>query len=186
MSAPTYPLSQSRLVLHIPLKETDMCRIAAALLFAGALATPAEAQEMAVALSIYGPFGIDDLDGTLPVSAEFRFTVQLSDRFSLEPFVTVGSYRDRRSGPEGFYGAQVRQGLGRFRGKDVYPFVSYGASGYYSKSTSSAPIFGHLGFGLRQRLSEHLAFRPEVQLVTLHVLPIGARFVVGVSIAAGP
>jgi hypothetical protein len=76
-----------------------MCRVATALFFAVALATPAEAQELAVGLSIYGPFGIGDLDGKLPPSAEVRFTVPLSDRFSLEPFVTVGSYRDRRSGP---------------------------------------------------------------------------------------
>ena len=67
-----------------------MCRIAAALFLAVALATPAEAQEVAVALSIYGPFGIYDLDGKLPPSVESPFTVPLSERFSLEPFVTVG------------------------------------------------------------------------------------------------
>ena len=110
-----------------------MCRIGAALFLAVTLATPAEAQELAVALSIYGPFGINDLDGKLPPSLEFRFTVPLSNRFSLEPFVTVGSSRDRRSaGPEGFYGAQIRQRIGGF-GKDVYPFASYGAAAYYSR-----------------------------------------------------
>jgi hypothetical protein len=162
-----------------------MCRIAAALSLAVALATPAEAQEVAVALSIYGPFGVYDLDGKLPPSVEFRFTVPLSDRFSLEPFVTVGSYRDRRSaGLEGFYGAQIRQRIGRFTG-DVYPFASYGVAAYYSRSGSSAPIIGHFGFGLHQRLSGHLAFRPEVQFVTFHVVPVGARFVAGVSIGPG-
>ena len=160
-----------------------MCRIAAALLLTVALATPADAQEVAVALSVYGPFGIDDLDGTLPPSVEFRFTVPLSDRFSLEPFVTVGSHLDRPSaGPEGFYGAQIRQRIGRVTGTDVHLFASYGAAAYYSKSGSAAPIFGHIGFGLRQRLSKHFAFRPEVQLVTFHVIPIGARFVAGGSI----
>jgi hypothetical protein len=163
-----------------------MCRIAATLSLAVALATPAEAQEMAVALSIYGPFGVYDLDGKLPPSVEFRFTVPLSDRFSLEPFVTLGSYRGRRStSPEGFYGAQIRQRIGRFTGKDVYLFASYGAAAYYSRAGSSAPIIGHFGFGLRQRLSAHVAFRPEVQLVTFHVVPVGARFVAGVSIGPG-
>ncbi len=163
-----------------------MCRIAAALFLAVALPTPAHAQEVAVALSIYGPFGINDLDGKLPPSVEFRFTVPLSDRFALEPFVTVGSYGHHRSaGPEGFYGAQIRHRIGRLTGKDFYLFASYGAAVYYSGYGSSAPIFGHFGFGLRQRLSEHLAFRPEVQLVTFHVLPIGARFVAGVSIDPG-
>ena len=163
-----------------------MYRIAAALFLAVALATPAHAQEVALALSLYGPFGIGDLDGTLPPSAEFRVAVPLSDRFSLEPFVTVGSYRERRAaGPEGFYGAQIRQRIERLTGKDVYLFASYGAAAYYSRSGSSAPIFGHFGFGLRQRLSAHLAFRPEIQLITFHVIPIGARFVAGVSIGPG-
>jgi hypothetical protein len=163
-----------------------MCRIAAALFLAVALATTAEAQEVAVALSIYGPFGINDLDGKLPPSVEFRFTVPLSDRFALEPFVTVGSYRDRRSaGSEGFYGAQIRHRIGRLTGKDVYTFATYGAAAYYSRLGSSAPIIGHVGFGLHQRLSEHLSFRPEVQLVTFHVVPIGARFVAGFSMGLG-
>jgi hypothetical protein len=160
-----------------------MCRIAAALVLAVALARQADAQEAAVALSLYGPFGMNDLDGTLPPSVEFRVTVPLSDRFSIEPFVTVGSYLDRRSaGPEGFYGAQIRQRIARFTRKDVDLFASYGAAAYYSRYSSSPPIIGHFGFGMRQRLSAHLAFRPEVQLVTLHVVPIGARLVAGVSI----
>jgi len=163
-----------------------MCRIAAALVLTVALATPADAQEAAVALSIYGPFGINDLDGSLPASVEFRFTVPLSDWFALEPFVTVGSSRDRRSsGPEGFYGAQIRQRIGRLTGKDAYVFATYGAAAYYWRSGSSAPIIGHVGFGLHKRLSEHLAFRPEIQMVTFHVVPIGARLVAGVSMGLG-
>jgi hypothetical protein len=163
-----------------------MCRIAAALFLAVALGTRAEAQEVTVALSIYGPFGINDLDGQLPPSVEFRFTVPLSDRFSLEPFATVGSYRNRRSaGLEGFYGAQIRQQIGRFTGKDLQLFASYGAAAYYSSSASSAPFIGHFGLGLRQRLAEHLAVRSDVQLVTFHVVPIGARLVAGVSIGPG-
>jgi hypothetical protein len=163
-----------------------MRRIAAALFLASALAAPAEAQELAAGLSIYGPFGIDDLDGELPLSAEFRFTVTLSDRFALEVFVTAGSHRDRRwAGPEGFYGAQIRQRIGRFTGKHVYAFATYGAAAYYSRFGSFPPVNGHFGFGLRQRLSEHLAFRPEVQLVTFHIVPIGARFVAAFSMDLG-
>jgi hypothetical protein len=171
----------------MPLKEADMRRIAAALFLTVALATPIEAQEVAAALSIYGPFGIDDLDGQLPPSVEVRFTVPLSDRFALEPFVTVGSRRDRRSdGHEGFYGAQIRQRIVRLTGQNIYAFATYGAAAYYSGYGSLPPIIGHVGFGLRQRLLEHLAFRPEVQLVTFHVVPIGARFVAGFSIGLGP
>ena len=106
-----------------------MCRIAAALFLAVALATPARAQEVALALSLYGPFGVGDLGGTLPPSVEFCFTLPVSDRFSLEPFVTVGSYLDRRSaGPEGFCGAQIRQRIARLTREDVYLFASYGAN----------------------------------------------------------
>jgi hypothetical protein len=159
-----------------------MRRIAAALLLVIPLATPAKAQEVAAALSIYRPFGIDDLDGELPLSVEVRCTVPLTDRFALEPFVTVGSRRDRRSdGHEGFYGAQIRHRIVRLTGQNTYAFATYGAAAYYSGYGSLPPIIGHVGFGLRQRLLEHLAFRPEVQLVTFHIVPIGARFVAGLS-----
>jgi hypothetical protein len=163
-----------------------MRRIAAALFLASALTTPAKAQEVAAALSIFGPFGIDDLDGELPLSVEFRFTVPLSDSFALEPFVAAGSHRNRRGArPEGFYGAQIRQRIGRLTGKDVQVFATYGAAAYYSRFGSRPPVIGQFGFGLRRRLTQHVAFRPEVQLLTFSVVPIGARFVAGVSIDLG-
>ena len=130
-----------------------MRRVAATLLLVIALAAPAEGQELTVGLSAYRSFGIDDLDGELPLSAEFPVTVPISDRFALEPFIVAGSHSSRRkAGLEGFYGAQIRQ-----------------------------RIIGHFGLGLRLRVSEHLAFRPEVHLVTFHVVPIGARLVAGFS-----
>jgi hypothetical protein len=163
-----------------------MRRIAATLLFAIGLPAATEAQELTVGLSVYSPFGINDLDGALPASAEFRFTMSISDRFALEPFVTVGSHRSRRrAGPEGFFGAQVRQRIVRFTSRNGYAFATYGAAGYYSRSGSPPPVIGHFGFGLHQRVSDYLAFRPEVQLVTFHVVPIGARFVAGVSVDVG-
>jgi hypothetical protein len=163
-----------------------MRTIAAALLLAIGFATSAEAQELGAAVSIYGPFGIDDLDGGFPPSASVRFTVPLSDRLALEPFVTVGSRRNRRSaGLEGFYGAQVRQRIVTLTGEDVYLFATYGAAAYYSQYGSLAPVFGQLGFGLHQRVSERLAFRPEIQLVTFYVIPIGARVLAGLSVDLG-
>jgi hypothetical protein len=160
-----------------------MRRIAATLLFGIALAAPAEAQELTGAFAAYGPFGIDDLDGELPLSAEFRFSMPISERFALEPFVTAGSHRSRRrAGPEGFYGAQIRQRFVRFTSKNAYAFATYGAAAYYSRFGSDPPVFGHFGFGLHHCVSQHLAFRPEVHLVTFHVVPIGVRFVAGLSV----
>jgi len=158
----------------------------AALLLVVGLAASAEAQELDAAVSLYGPFGIDDLDGDLPPSANFRFTVRLSDRLALEPFVTVGSRLDRRSaGLEGFYGAQIRQRIATLTRESTYLFATYGAAAYYSKYGSLAPVFGQFGFGLHQRVAERFAFRPEVQLVTFHVVPIGARFLAGLSVDLG-
>ena len=149
-----------------------------------AMSTAGNAQELAVALSAYAPFGIDDLDGELPLSAEFRLTVPISDRFAVEPFVTAGQSRSRSNGgAEGFYGLQIRQQIVRFT--NAYAFATYGVSGYYSRSGYEGPIIGQFGFGLNQRVSKYLAFRPEVHLVTYHVVPIGARFVAGLSVSAG-
>jgi hypothetical protein len=163
-----------------------MRRIPATLLFAIALATAAEAQELTVALSAYGPFGINDLDGELPLSAELRFTMPISDGFALEPFVTAGSHRSRRkAGPEGFYGAQIRQRIVRFTSRNAYAFATYGVAAHYSRFGSNLPVMGHFGFGLHRCMSAYLAFRPEVHLVTFHVVPIGVRFVAGFSVEVG-
>ena len=162
-----------------------MSRIAAALLVALAFATSADAQEASAFLSIYTPLGIDDLDEDLPPSAELRFTVSLSDRFALEPFVTVGSQANRSVGPEGFYGAQIRQRIVRLTGESGYAYVTYGVAAYYSKYGSLAPVIGQFGFGLRRRVSGQVGFRPEVQLVTFHVVPIGVRFLAGLSVDLG-
>jgi len=147
-----------------------------------ALSTAGEAQQLTVALSAYRPFGIDDLDGELPLSAEVRLTVPISDRFALEPFVTAGNGRGARGG-EGFYGLQLRHRIVRFTNADA--FTTYGVAGYYSRSGYEGPLIGHFGLGLSQRVSKYLAFRPEVHLVTYHIVPIGARFVAGFSLGAG-
>jgi hypothetical protein len=142
------------------------------------------AQELTAAISGYAPFGIDDLDGELPLSAELRFTMPISDRFALEPFVTAGADHSReRAGLEGFYGVQIRQRIARLT--NAYAFATYGVAGYYSRSGYDGPLIGHFGLGLKRRVSRHLAFRPEVHLVTYHVVPIGARFVAGFSVDAG-
>jgi hypothetical protein len=161
-----------------------MRRIATTLVFTMVLAGVTDAQELTAGLTGYAPFGIDDLDGELPVAAELRFTMPLSDRFALEPFVTAGSgHSPGVAGPEGFYGVQIRQRITRFT--KGYAFATYGMAGYYSRFGYYPPLIGHFGLGLKHRVSKHLAFRPEVQLVTFHVVPIGARFVAGFSLGTG-
>jgi hypothetical protein len=160
-----------------------MRKMAPTLLFAMALASAVEAQELTAALSRYGSLGVNDLDGELPLSVELRFTLPMSDRFALEPFVTAGSQPGRRrAAPEGFYGAQIRQRFVRFTTQNTYVFATYGVAAYYSRSGSYPPVIGHFGFGLHQEISKHVSFRPEVQLVSFHVVPIGVRFVAGLSL----
>ena len=160
-----------------------MRKIAPALLFVMAVASAAAAQELTVGLSTYRAFGLNDLDGQFPPSMELRFTVPMSDRFALEPFVTAGSDPGRRDqGPEGFFGVQIRQRVVRLTSENGYVFATYGVAGYYSRGGVYPPVIGHFGFGLHRRLSTHLSFRPEVQLVSFHVVPIGVRFVAGLSL----
>jgi hypothetical protein len=157
-----------------------MRTLAATLVVVALLATAAHAQELTAAVASYRSFGIDDLDGTLPLSVEIRVSVPLSDRFALEPFFTAGSNR-RPLEVEGFYGAHLRQRLARRTSDNAYAFVTYGAAGYYWKNGAGLPVIGHLGFGVHKRLTPRLAFRPEVQLMTCTVVPVGARFVAGLS-----
>jgi hypothetical protein len=147
-----------------------------------ALAPGAEAQEVTGSFWIYGPFGVDDLDGTLPPSAEVRLTLPLGGRFAIEPFVTAG-VQGRRSDVEGFWGAQLRHRVSALSREDIYAFATYGAAfHYHSRYGSSSIPAGHFGFGLQQRLAGRVALRLDAHLVTLHVLPIGARFAAGLSV----
>ena len=149
--------------------------------------TAARAQELTVGFSSYAPFGVDDLDGTLPSSGELRLTFATSERFAIEPFVTVArSTHDRRaSGLEGFYGVQVRQRIARFTLLDAMLFATYGAAGYYDARTAAPPIIGHVGVGMRRHVFNALAVRAEVHAVTFHIVPVGARLVVGLSLDVG-
>jgi hypothetical protein len=159
-----------------------MQRILGVLLFVVVFANGAEAQELTVGVTTYTPFGLNDLDGKLPGSAELRVTLPIAGKFALEPFVTAGTTHwagGRRT--EGFYGLQVRQQIVEMTNTSA--FITYGAAGLYSsRGRYTGPPIGHIGFGVRQRVSKHVAFRPEVHLVTFHVVPIGVRFVAGVSV----
>lgn len=158
-----------------------------ALLCAAVFVPGARAQEVTAGLSSYSSFGLDDLDATLPLSGELRVTIPTSERFAIEPFFTAGHLRrgSRTTGLEGFYGVQVRQRIERFRRPGTAMFVTYGVAGYYAQPGAEPPLIGHFGFGIRRRVFKALAVRPEIQLVTFHVVPIGARFVVGVSVDVG-
>ena len=67
-----------------------MSRKAATFLLLASLATPAMAQELTAMVATYGPFGLNDLDGDLPTSAELRVTVPISKTLAVEPFGTAG------------------------------------------------------------------------------------------------
>src|ERR1044071_1238176 len=87
-------------------------------------ANGAEAQELTLGVTTYAPFGLDDLDGKLPVSAELRGTLQISEKFALEPFITAGTTHWAAGRmTEGFYGLQVRQRI-----TNTSAFITYGAA----------------------------------------------------------
>jgi hypothetical protein len=155
-----------------------MRTIATAFLLALVFVGSAQAQELTVGITGYKPFGIGDLDGKMPVSAELRFTFPESGRIAMEPFVTIG--KQERFGNKGFYGFQIRQRLNQSVRNQV--FITYGVGGDYARDGLGIPIAGFFGVGLKRQLLTHLAVRPEVQLVTFHVVPIGARVVVGLSV----
>ena len=86
---------------------------------------------------------------------------------------------------EGLFGVQLRQRVAQLNDRRGLVFVTYGAAGYYSRYSSDSSVFGLFGLGLHHRVMAHVAFRPEVQLVTFHVVPIGARLMMGLSIHRG-
>ena len=150
-----------------------------------AFAVQVRGQELTVAGVGYRPFGLEDLDGELPPMIEVRYGFPGSPRSVFEIFVAAGSQRRgvaRRVRRFAFYGGQVRR---RLRGLDSpggEAFLSLGAAGFISRYESYAPIFGHVGMGVRRRVSPRFAIRPELQLVTIHVVPIGMRFQIGGSV----
>ena len=133
---------------------------------------------------MYGTFDVGDLGGSLPPSGEVRLTLPLSDRFAVEPFVTAGRHQRRRlPGVQGFWGAQMRQRIAALSRDDLEAFATYGVAAYYDSHDSESPVpFGHFGFVLRLRLTAHVALRPDVHVITFHVIPIGARYSAGLSV----
>lgn len=133
------------------------------------LARPATAQEVTVAPAAYRQFITGDLSKFgRPLMTEVRFSFPLSDRFAFEPFVDV---------PSSMVGAQIRHRLVRLSTDDgSYAFASYGVATF---------IIGQLGFGWHHRVTDRLAFRSEVRLVTFHVVPVGVLGAAGVSVRLG-
>lgn len=129
----------------------------------------ATAQEITFGAAAYGQFVKGDLsEFGRPLMAEVRVSLPLSDRFAFEPFVDVRSH---------MVGAQIRQRLVRLSTDGgSYAFASYGVATF---------IIGHAGFGWHQRLSERLALRSEVRMVTFHVVPVGVLLAGGVSVRLG-
>lgn len=138
----------------------------AVLLLTVGFARPAPAQELIVGPVGYRQYANEDLsDFGPPLMTELRASFPLSDRLDLEPFADV---------PSRMVGAQIRQRLARLTTDNgSFGFVSYGMASL---------IIGHVGFGWHLRISDRLAFRPEVRLVTFHVVPVGALVSGGVSV----
>ena len=157
-----------------------MRKLAAALFFVAIVATTANAQELTTALSI-SSVGSGSSNGPYP-SAEFRASLPTSDRFAVEPFVTLGSKQRPARGLEGFYGVQIRQRIAHLTSRESYVFATYGISAYYWKSGSEAPVIGQIGFGVRHRTSRYVAIRSDVQFLTWTYYPLGARFTLGLSL----
>jgi hypothetical protein len=153
-----------------------MRTIAGAFLFVGAFVSTAPAQELTTALSVSagsnGPYS----------SAEFRASLPTSEKFAVEPFVTLGSKQHPAQGVEGFWGVQIRQRIAKLTTRDSYVFATYGLSAYYSNFGSEAPVIGQFGFGVRHRTSKYLALRSEFDLLTWMYYPATARFTLGVSV----
>ena len=156
-----------------------MRRTVAQFLFAMSLATVAASQGVTMSVATYGPFGAGDLGADLPTSGELRLTVPASARLAIEPFATVWS---RQRDTEGLFGVQLRQRVAQLDNRRGHVFATYGAAGYYSSHSVGEGVFGVFGLGSHHRVTGYLAFRPEVQLVTFHVVPIGARLMIGLSI----
>src|SRR3989442_13941116 len=108
-----------------------MGKTTATFILAVTLAAAARAQGVTASVATYGTFGVGDLDGDLPTSAELRLTIPISEKQAIEPFVTVRPFHNRAgSAFEGLYGAQIR---GRFgpplADRRGYVFATYGAAG---------------------------------------------------------
>jgi hypothetical protein len=145
--------------------------------------TRAGAQELSVGASGYQPFGLDDLDGRLPVAVEARMTLPLSPVLSFEAFATVSRSETPRSRDfVGFVGVQLRRRLlaGSRNAREL--FITYGAAGYNERTGGEWPILGHVGAGVRQRLAQRVHLRSDLHMVTFHIVPIGLRFVVSTSV----
>jgi len=157
-----------------------MRKFTGAFLFIAAITSTAHAQEITTALSIAsagsGP------GGPYP-SAEFRASFPTSNRFAVEPFVTLGSKRQPARGFEGFYGVQVRQRIANLSTPQSYVFAAYGMSGYYWNRGAEVPLIGQFGLGVRHRTSKYLAVRSQIDLIAWPYFLLGARFTIGVSLA---
>jgi hypothetical protein len=156
---------------------------------------------------IYFDFFTDDVD---ELGGDVRVTLPFTPRFAFEGAGTIGRRQnDYSSRVEGFYIMQIKQRLIRAERGAFRPFLTYGVAGYYSHfsrpelhlpgpngSLMTYPAYSQFehdpplatlfGGGFQQRLSNRLALRADVQMMTLLYLPLGSRYSVGLSVALGP
>lgn len=153
----------------------------------------------------YEDFGVS---GQTP-SGDFRVTVPVTPRFSLEGQLTVAPRTDHYGRQvEGLYIIAVKQRIARGTRGGFHPFVSYGAAGYFEHrrvnpytvtlpngDVTSYPGFSYtsidepygtfVGGGVQHAFSRHLAVRGEAQLLTFLWIPLGVRFSTSVSVPIG-
>jgi len=168
-------------------------------------ALPAFAQNRPVEIGVGGG-GMASWLGGVP-GAHVSVTFPIDERWSIEPIVAAGWQQDedRRLA---LYGAQARFRLDRASRGDTETFLTLGAVGLYERetypeyrytypdgrtyvqrgethTTFAPPMLTVVGIGVQQYVSAHLAFRADVQAVTLLVIPGGLRAAAGVSIPIG-
>jgi hypothetical protein len=142
-------------------------------------------------------------------SVDLRVTLPVTARRALESGFTLRDERSEfRTRTESLYFFQMKRSFGREAGRNFHPFVTYGLVGTFEHISDKArtialangrthtlpaitfnrwepPLLILAGGGFQYEFARRLAFRADAQLVTLLVIPWGARLSAGVSIPLG-
>ena len=165
--------------------------------------------EVGVGMDRFFPtFGDYVTDSLAEPSANLRVTLPFTPRFAFEAIATIGQRGNEFwQRTEGLYFLQIRQRLRRDQRRPFQPFITYGATGYYSHFTqrdvpirqsdgsvktypgfeyteTEEPVATAFGVGFQQRLGAQVALRADAQLVTFVYLPLGFRISTSVSLPA--
>lgn len=153
----------------------------------------------------YEDFGVPEQSP----AADFRVTVPISPRFSIEGQMSLTHHGGQfGSGVDSLYMIQVKQRIASGTRGGFHPFLTYGALGFLEHervnpytvtlpngtATSSAgfsytsvdePYGLVVGGGVQQQIGKHLAVRAEAQMMSFLWIPLGARFSATLSVPFG-